>query len=79
MSDSGDIGWYSVHANVDGAAVMFDNDAKGKIAKGILSVLVFVTGTPHRRLLSTRQDISRTREPLNISRQNERPLTCMQP
>jgi hypothetical protein len=48
MSDSGDIGWYSVHANVDGAAVMFDNDAKGKIAKGILSVLVFVTGTPHR-------------------------------
>ncbi len=44
----GDIGWYNVHANVDGAAVTFDNDAKGKIARGELSVQVYVTGTPYR-------------------------------
>lgn len=44
----GDIGWYNVHSNVDGATVKFDNDVKGKIAKGILSVQVFVTGTPYR-------------------------------
>jgi len=44
----GEIGWYTVHANVDGATVTFDNDVKGKTAKGMLSVQVFVTGTPYR-------------------------------
>ncbi len=44
----GDIGWYNVHSNVDGATVTFDNDVKGKTAKGTLSVQVFVTGTPYR-------------------------------
>jgi hypothetical protein len=47
-SIGGDIGWYSVHSNVDGATVTFDNDVKGKTAKGMLSVEVFVTGTPYR-------------------------------
>ena len=47
-TDGGDIGWYNVHANVDGATVTFDNDVKGKTAKGTLSVPVFVTGTPYR-------------------------------
>jgi hypothetical protein len=47
-SIGGDIGWYNVHSNVDGATVTFDNDAKGTIAKGTLSVKVFVTGTPYR-------------------------------
>jgi hypothetical protein len=47
-SIGGDIGWYTVHSNVDGATVMFDNDVKGKTAKGTLSVQVFVTGTPYR-------------------------------
>ncbi|MFA4850674.1 MAG: PEGA domain-containing protein [Methanoregula sp.] len=46
--DGGDIGWYKIHANVDGATVTFDKDVKGKIAKGVLSVQVFVTGTPYR-------------------------------
>jgi hypothetical protein len=44
----GDIGWYNVHTNIDGATVKFDNDVKGKTAKGTLSVQVFVTGTPYR-------------------------------
>ncbi|MDO8871709.1 MAG: PEGA domain-containing protein [Methanoregula sp.] len=48
MAVGGDIGWYNVHANVDGATVTFDNDVKGKTAKGTLSVQVFVTGTPYR-------------------------------
>jgi hypothetical protein len=47
-SIGGDIGWYNVHTNVDGATVTFDNDVKGKTAKGMLSVQVFVTGTPYR-------------------------------
>ncbi|MFA4825263.1 MAG: PEGA domain-containing protein [Methanoregula sp.] len=47
-SIGGDIGWYNVHSNVDGATVKFDNDDKGKIAKGTLSVQVYVTGTPYR-------------------------------
>ena len=43
----GDQGWYMVHCNVDGATVMFDNDVKGVIANGVLSVPVYVTGTPY--------------------------------
>lgn len=48
VSIGGEIGWYNVHSNVDGATVTFDNDVKGKTAKGTLSVQVFVTGTPYR-------------------------------
>lgn len=44
----GDIGWYAVHCNIDGATVSFDNDAKGQIAKGNLTVQVYVTGTPYK-------------------------------
>jgi hypothetical protein len=44
----GDIGWYNVHCNVEGATVSFNNEAKGKIADGSLSVQVYVTGTPYR-------------------------------
>ena len=47
-SIGGEIGWYNVHSNVDGATVTFDNDVKGKTARGTLSVQVFVTGTPYR-------------------------------
>ena len=46
--DGSNIGWYNVHSNIDGATVTFDKDVKGKIAKGVLSVQVFVTGTPYR-------------------------------
>jgi len=42
----GDIGWYVVHGNVDGAAVYFDNVSEGKIYQGLLRVQVYVTGTP---------------------------------
>ncbi|MFA7563070.1 MAG: hypothetical protein WCY70_06480 [Methanoculleus sp.] len=44
----GDIGWYTVHANVDGATVQFDNEVKGTINQGVLSVQVYTTGTPYR-------------------------------
>lgn len=47
-SVGGDIGWYNVHCNVDGATVSFNNEAKGKITDGSLSVQVYVTGTPYR-------------------------------
>jgi hypothetical protein len=44
----GDIGWYAVHCNIDGATVTFDNGAKGQIAQGNLTVQVYVTGTPYQ-------------------------------
>jgi hypothetical protein len=44
----GDIGYYAVHANVDGADVSFDNDVKGQISMGRLVVPVYVTGTPYK-------------------------------
>jgi hypothetical protein len=44
----GDIGWYTIHCNVDGATVSFNNEEKGQIANGSLSVQVYVTGTPYR-------------------------------
>lgn len=44
----GDIGWYTVHCNVNGATVSFDNEEKGKITDGRLNVQVYVTGTPYR-------------------------------
>jgi hypothetical protein len=46
----GDQGWYVVHANVDGAAVLFDNDFKGTITGGTLTVPVYTTGTPYKTL-----------------------------
>jgi hypothetical protein len=44
----GDIGWYAVHCNIDGATVAFDNDVQGQIAQGNLTVQVYVTGTPYK-------------------------------
>jgi hypothetical protein len=44
----GDIGWYAVHSNIEGATVSFDNDPKGQIAQGNLTVKVYVTGTPYK-------------------------------
>jgi hypothetical protein len=49
----GDIGWYTVHCNVDGAMVMFDNEVKGTINQGILSVQVYTTGTPYKTFTVT--------------------------
>ncbi len=42
----GDIGWYRVNCNVDGATVYFDNTNEGQITQGTLTVQVYVTGTP---------------------------------
>ena len=50
----GDVGWYTVHANVDGATVMFDNEVKGTISQGVLSVQVYTTGTPYRTYTLTK-------------------------
>lgn len=44
----GDQGWYVVHANVNGAEVYFDNEHKGTISDGTLSVPVYTTGTPYQ-------------------------------
>ena len=44
----GDIGYYAVHSNVDGADVSFDNNPKGQIYNGTLVVQVYVTATPYK-------------------------------
>lgn len=44
----GDMGWITVHCNVDGAAVSFDGTHVGFIANGILTVPVYTTATPYR-------------------------------
>jgi hypothetical protein len=50
----GDIGWYVVHSNVNGAMVSFDNETKGTISEGILRVQVYVTGTPYKSFTVTK-------------------------
>jgi hypothetical protein len=44
----GNIGWYVVNCNVDGATVFFDTTNEGQIAQGTLTVQVYVTGTPYQ-------------------------------
>ncbi len=44
----GDVGWYVVNCNVDGATVFFDTTNEGQIAQGTLTVKVYVTGTPFK-------------------------------
>jgi hypothetical protein len=44
----GDQGWYTVHCNVNGATVMFDNQVVGVITNGVLTVPVYTTGTPYK-------------------------------
>ncbi len=49
----GDIGWFTVHCNVDGASVSFDNTPQGVITNGILTVQVYTTATPYRTFTVT--------------------------
>jgi hypothetical protein len=49
----GDIGWFTVHCNVDGASVSFDNTPQGVITNGILTVQVYTTGTPYKTFTVT--------------------------
>lgn len=46
-SIGGDEAWIEVRCNVDGASISFDNDYKGQIAGGTLSVPVYTTGSPY--------------------------------
>lgn len=43
----GDMGYYTVYCNVDGADVYFNSDYKGQTSGGELTVSVYVTGTPY--------------------------------
>lgn len=54
----GDIGWYTVYANVDGASVYFDNDYKGAITGGELNVQVYTTATPYTTYRVTKSGYS---------------------
>ena len=50
----GDVGWFVVHCNVDGATVMLDNTVEGTINQGTLTIQVYVTGTPYRTFTVTK-------------------------
>lgn len=52
----GNQGWYVFHCHADGAEVSLDNDLKGTIVNGELSVPVYSTGTPYSRY-TVRYDI----------------------
>jgi hypothetical protein len=43
----GDTGWYLFHCNVNGASVSLDGTNKGAISGGVLSIMVYTTGTPY--------------------------------
>jgi hypothetical protein len=43
----GDTGYYLFHCNVNGASVSLDGANKGVISGGVLSVMVYTTGTPY--------------------------------
>lgn len=47
-SVGGDMGWYVVHCNIDGARVQFDSSDKGEISNGLVYVPVYSTGTPYK-------------------------------
>lgn len=44
----GDVGWYVVRSDIEGAGVSLDNDPKGVILNGSLTIPVSVTGTPYK-------------------------------
>ena len=48
-SVGGDVGWYVVHCNIDGATVMFDESNRGEISQGMVYVPVYSTGTPYQK------------------------------
>jgi hypothetical protein len=43
----GDVGWYEVTCNVDGASVYFDDQLKGETENGTLKISVYTTATPY--------------------------------
>ncbi|MBP2133033.1 hypothetical protein J2128_000954 [Methanomicrobium sp. W14] len=43
----GDVGYYTVYCNVDGASVYFNDDYKGVTSNGELTVQVYTTATPY--------------------------------
>jgi hypothetical protein len=49
-SVGGDMGWYVVHCNIDGAMVLFDSSNKGEISQGVVYVPVYSTGIPYKTL-----------------------------
>jgi len=48
-SVGGDVGWYVVHCNIDGATVMFDESNRGEITQGLVYVPVYSTATPYQK------------------------------
>ncbi|MBP2134475.1 hypothetical protein J2128_002441 [Methanomicrobium sp. W14] len=46
----GDMGWYNIHCNVDGASVYFDGNYMGEISGNVLSVGVYTTATPYSKV-----------------------------
>jgi hypothetical protein len=54
-SVGGDVGWYVVHCNIDGAHVQFDGSDKGDISSGLVYVPVYSSGTPYQEFTVTKE------------------------
>jgi len=52
-SIGGDRGWYVFHCHADGTEISLDNDVKGVIIDGELSVPIYTTGTPYKSYTAT--------------------------
>ena len=62
----GDIGYYLVHCNVDGAHVFLDSDFKGLIENGTLLVQKYVTGSPYHNLTVEKEGYRTFTEPITV-------------
>lgn len=52
-SIGGDRGWYVFHCHADGTQISLDNEVKGVITDGELSVPIYTTGTPYSTYTAT--------------------------
>ena len=53
QSIGGDMGWYVFHCHADGTEISLDNEVKGVITDGELSVPIYSTGTPYTSYTAT--------------------------
>jgi hypothetical protein len=60
----GDVGWYVVHCNIEGATVLFDESNKGEITRGVVYVPVYSTGDPYREYTVMKDGYSTVSAPI---------------
>lgn len=62
----GDVGYYLIHCNINGAQVYFDNDFKGNISNGLLNASIYISGAPYQTITVKMNGYNDYIENLNI-------------